>query len=40
MKRMQGKACFNFSEVNPDLFGELAELTRGGFEGYRAMKYV
>jgi hypothetical protein len=39
-KRMQGKACFNFNEVNRDLFGELAELTRAGFEGYRAMKYV
>lgn len=39
-KRMQGKACFNFSEVDPGLFRELTELTRAGFEGYRAMKYV
>jgi hypothetical protein len=39
-KRMQGKACFNFSEVDPELFRQLAELTRAGLEGYRAMKYV
>jgi hypothetical protein len=39
-KRMQGKACFNFSEVDPKLFRQLAELTAAGFEGYRALKYV
>ena len=39
-KRMQGKACFNFSEVDPALFRQLSELTAAGFEGYRAMKYV
>jgi hypothetical protein len=39
-KRMQGKACFNFSEVDPELFRQLAVLTRAGFEGYRAMNYV
>ncbi len=39
-KRMQGKACFNFSEVDHGLFRELAGLTRAGFEGYRAMKFV
>lgn len=39
-KRMQGKACFNFSEVDPALFRQLAELTAAGFEGYRALKYV
>src|SRR4029077_6021178 len=39
-KRMQGKACFNFSEVDPALFRQLAELTAAGFECYRAMKYV
>ena len=27
-KRMQGKSCFNFKKVEPDLFRELAELTR------------
>ena len=39
-KRMQGKACFNFSEVDPALFGQLSERTAAGFEGYRALKYV
>jgi hypothetical protein len=39
-KRMQGKACFNFSEVDAGLFRELADLTAAGFEGYRALKYV
>jgi hypothetical protein len=39
-KRMRGKACFNFSEVDPKLFRQLADLTAVGFEGYRALKYV
>jgi hypothetical protein len=39
-KRMQGKGCFNFSEVDPALFRQLAELTAAGFKGYRALKYV
>lgn len=26
-KRKQGKTCFNFKSVDPQLFGELAELT-------------
>jgi hypothetical protein len=39
-KRMQGKACFNFSEVDAGLFRELADLTAAGFEGYRALKYI
>ncbi len=39
-KRMQGKACFNFSEVDPALFRQLAELTAAGFAGYRALKYI
>jgi hypothetical protein len=34
-KRMQGKACFNFSAVDPVLFRELEELTAAGFAGYR-----
>ena len=29
-KRMQGKSCFNFKKVEPDLFRELAELTQKG----------
>lgn len=39
-KRMQGKACFNFAEMNPALFRQLSELTAAGLEGYRALKYV
>jgi hypothetical protein len=29
-KRMQGKSCFNFKEVDPKLFKELAKLTKAG----------
>ena len=29
-KRMQGKSCFNFKKVEPDLFKELETLTRKG----------
>ena len=39
-KRMQGKSCFNFTEINPILFRELAELTAAGFKGFRALKYI
>lgn len=39
-KRMQGKACFNFSEVDAALFRQLARLTAAGFAAYRALKYV
>jgi hypothetical protein len=34
-KRMQGKSCFNFTRFDPDLFEELAELTRKGLEAYQ-----
>ena len=37
-KRMQGKSCFNFKRVEPELFKELAALTKRGFE--RFMKDV
>jgi hypothetical protein len=39
-KRMQGQSCFNFTSIEPDLFRELAALTRTGFEEYRKMKLV
>ncbi len=39
-ERMQGKSCFNFTEVAPVLFRELAALTRAGFACYRRMKYL
>lgn len=31
-KRMQGKSCFNFRKPEPELFDELRELTREGYE--------
>ncbi len=39
-KRMQGKSCFNFTEVDEPLFAELAELTNRGFHAYHAAGYV
>jgi hypothetical protein len=34
-KRMQGKSCFNFKTVEPELFDELAELTRTGADKFK-----
>lgn len=34
-KRMQGKSCFNFKNVDPALFKELASLTQAGFERFK-----
>lgn len=34
-KRMQGKSCFNFKTVEPELFDELAELARQGAEKFK-----
>jgi hypothetical protein len=34
-KRMQGKSCFNFKKVEPDLFKELGALTSRGAEKYK-----
>ena len=31
-KHMQGKSCFNFKKVEPDLFQELSALTKKGYE--------
>jgi len=39
-KRMQGKSCFNFVEVDETLFKELAALTKAGFESYRKLGFV
>jgi len=33
-KRMQGKSCFNFKQVEPDLFEKLAKLTKESFERF------
>jgi hypothetical protein len=37
-KRMQGKSCFNFKKAEPDLFNELAELTRKSAERFRTSR--
>jgi hypothetical protein len=37
-KRMQGKSCFNFKTVEPELFKELKELTRLSVERAREAK--
>ena len=34
-KHMQGKSCFNFKKVEPDLFNELASLTHKGFDRFK-----
>jgi hypothetical protein len=34
-KHMQGKSCFNFKKVEPDLFNELAGLTRKGVDQFK-----
>ena len=39
-KRMQGKSCFNFKEVNPELFSELEALTEAGYQSYSEQGFV
>lgn len=34
-KHMQGKSCFNFKKVEPELFRELATLTKKGAEKFK-----
>lgn len=34
-RRMQGKSCFNFKRVEPQLFQELKDLTRKGVDKFR-----
>lgn len=37
-KRMQGKSCFNFKEIDPGLFRELKQLTKRGFARFKKEK--
>jgi hypothetical protein len=37
-KRMQGKACFNFTAIEPAQVDELAALTRKGLESFKNIK--
>ncbi len=39
-KRMQGKACFNFTEVNAPLLRELKALTRAGYMDWKKLEWV
>src|SRR2546428_8913440 len=39
-KRMQGKSCFNFKEVDQRLFKELADLTRDGAAKFNDAKFI
>jgi len=39
-KRMQGKACFNFTTVDEALFAELADLTERGRKAFVKMKFA
>ena len=39
-KRMQGKSCFNFKEVDKKLFGELKTLTKAGAMKFSDEKFV
>jgi hypothetical protein len=37
-KRMQGKACFNFTTIDPEQLKELAVLTKKGFARIKTIK--
>lgn len=39
-KRMQGKACFNFKEVDAELFRELEKLTESGYKRFKREKLL
>ncbi|HEX5706683.1 MAG TPA: hypothetical protein VFX96_05275 [Pyrinomonadaceae bacterium] len=39
-KRMQGKSCFNFKEVDAELFGELRKLTERGYKRFKKEKLL
>src|SRR6267142_112793 len=39
-KRMQGKSCFNFKEVDEPLFKELAGLTKAGAAKFSDGKFI
>ena len=39
-KRMQGKSCFNFKQVDEKLFRELAELTAKGYNRFKKEKLI
>ena len=38
--RMQGKACFNFTKVDPPLFRELGRLAKKSFQKFKREQWV
>lgn len=38
-KRMQGKACFNFTQVDPECFSELARLAAEGLKKFKSPEF-
>jgi hypothetical protein len=39
-KRMQGKSCFNFTAIDEEIFRELAQLTKKGFDRFKQEKLL
>ena len=39
-KRMQGKSCFNFKQIDEKLFRELARLTEKGYRRFKKEKLI
>jgi hypothetical protein len=38
-KRKQGKACFNFTQIDPDCFAELKRLTAAGLKKFNSREF-
>jgi hypothetical protein len=38
-KRMQGKACFNFTQVDPECFAELKRLAEAGLKKFKSEEF-
>jgi hypothetical protein len=39
-KRMQGKSCFNFKQIDDALFAELEALVARGYAAYQEAGYI
>jgi hypothetical protein len=37
---MQGKACFNFTAIDPECFRELGQLTAAGLKIFKSQKFL
>jgi len=38
-KHMQGKSCFNFKKVEPELFRELEDITKKSYECFQQEEF-